>query len=49
MSRQAKRLHSYGGLQVKPLTILPEAKMSAVVLGSLMRIITAAKRCREGM
>jgi hypothetical protein len=29
-------------------TILPEAKMSAVVLGSLMRMITAAKRCMQG-
>lgn len=26
-------------------TILPEPKMSAVVLGSRMRMITAAKRC----
>ena len=26
-------------------TILPDAKMSAVVLGSRMRMITAAKRC----
>jgi hypothetical protein len=26
-------------------TILPDAKMSAVVLGSRMRMMTAAKRC----
>ena len=29
------------------LTIFPEAKMRAVVFGSLMRIITAAKRCAQ--
>ena len=29
-------------------TILPEAKMRAVVFGSRIRIMTAAKRCCEG-
>ena len=29
-------------------TIFPEPKISAVVFGSRMRMITAAKRCRRG-
>ena len=29
------------------LTILPEAKINAVVFGSLIRMITAAKRCKN--
>lgn len=31
----------------KKNTILPDAKMSAVVFGSLILIITAAKRCKD--
>jgi len=31
----------------KEHTILPEAKISAVVLGSLILIMTAAKRCNQ--
>ncbi len=40
--RAAKR--EYSSLFAPVTTILPEAKMSAVVLGSRMRIMTAAKR-----
>lgn len=37
------------GPKPKPLlTILPEAKMSAVVFGSLILMMTAAKRCGQG-
>jgi len=35
------------GSREKKYTILPEAKISAVVLGSLILIITAAKRCKQ--
>lgn len=33
--------------ETKKRTILPEAKMSAVVFGSLILIMTAAKRCKQ--
>jgi hypothetical protein len=32
---------------MQAFTIFPEAKIKAVVLGSLIRMITAAKRCRK--
>ena len=35
--------------QTAPRTIFPEAKISAVVLGSLIRMIAAAKRCDESI
>jgi hypothetical protein len=34
-------------LQMQAFTIFPEAKIKAVVLGSLIRMMTAAKRCRR--
>ena len=37
-------LHTLGRLL---LTILPDWKIKAVVLGSRMRMMTAAKRCRR--
>ena len=41
-----KLLHLLGRLL---LTILPDWKIKAVVLGSRMRMMTAAKRCRSKM
>jgi len=35
------------GREEKKYTIFPEANISAVVLGSLILIITAAKRCKQ--
>jgi len=40
-------LQDRNGREEKMYTILPEAKISAVVLGSLILIITAAKRCKQ--
>ena len=37
-------MHNITDIEVK-LTIFPDANINAVVFGSLIRIITAAKRC----
>ena len=44
MHQRSCLLHLLGTLL---LTILPDWKIKAVVLGSRIRIITAAKRCRR--
>ena len=45
--REIQKKEQNGGRPLSWLTILPDAKIRAVVLGSRMRMMTAAKRCGE--
>ena len=45
--REKQKKEQNGGRPLSWLTILPDAKIRAVVLGSRMRMMTAAKRCGE--